>query len=226
MGGSYPRSETPVLRVNFVSSIDGAVTIDGVSGGLSGPSDKIIFDTLRRSCDALIVAAGTVRSENYDGLRLDEAGRDWRRGQGLSPYPLMVVVSGSLDLDLDQKVFSDAPIRPIVVTHAAAPAERRAAVAGVADLIVAGEREVDLRAAVAELHRRGATQLLCEGGPRLLGSLVAADLVDEMCLTVSPVLAGGGAAGRVAAGPPSVPRALSLRHVLTDGDMVFLRYAR
>jgi riboflavin biosynthesis pyrimidine reductase len=222
---SYPRRPEPVLRVNFVTSIDGSATVDGKSGGLGGPGDKLIFDWLRTACDALVVAAGTVRHENYDALRLTASAREWRVSQGLPPFPLMVVVSGSLDLDPAQLVFSDAPLRPLVFTHAGAPAERRAALAPVADIVTVGETSVDLAAAVRELHARGATQLLCEGGPQLLGALIAADLVDEMCLTVSPRLVGGGG-GRIATGADGPPREMSLRGLLADGDMLFLRYAR
>jgi riboflavin biosynthesis pyrimidine reductase len=221
----YPRSPGPTLRVNFVSSIDGAATLEGVSGGLSGPADKQVFTTLRMVCDALVVAAGTVRQENYDALRLTAQARSWRRDRGLPEFPLMVIVSGSLDLDPAQLVFSDAPIRPIVITHAGAPAQRRATVAEVADIITAGSDQVDLPAALAALHERGATQLLCEGGPHLLGALTAADLVDELCLTLSPLLAGSGA-GRITAGTPSPPREMSLRGILSAQDMLFLRYAR
>lgn len=221
----YPRNPEPTLRVNFVSSIDGAATLDGLSGGLSGPADKQIFGTLRMVCDALVVAAGTVRTEKYDALRLGPVSRAWRLAHGLAEFPLMVVVSGSLDLDPQQLIFSDAPIRPIVVTHAAAPPDRRAALAKVAEIITAGEKTVDLPAALAALPERGATQVLSEGGPHLLGALTAADLVDELCLTVSPLLAGAGA-GRITAGPPSSPREMSLRSILTAGPMLFLRYAR
>ena len=221
----YPRNPDPTVRVNFVSSVDGASTVDGKSAGLGGPGDKQIFDVLRMVCDALVVAAGTVRAENYDALRLDAPRRAWRRDHGLAEFPLMVVVSRSLDLNLDQEVFSDAPIRPVVVTHARADAERRAAVAEVADVIAVGDGEVDLAAALRELRGRGASQVLCEGGPHLLGALLAADLVDEFCLTVSPLLAGGDA-GRIAVGPPGPARAMSLRHVLTEDGALFLRYAR
>jgi riboflavin biosynthesis pyrimidine reductase len=221
----YPRNDRPTLRVNFVSSLDGAVTLDGFSAGLSGPGDKLIFGTLRMVCDALVVAAGTVRTERYDALRLDPGRRDWRRAHGLPEYPLMVVVSRSLDLDPAQEIFSDAPIRPIVVTSAAAPADRRVALADVAEILTVGDQDVDLPAAVEQLTARGATQLLSEGGPHLLGAMIAADLVDELCLTVSPLLSGG-TAGRIATGPPGPPRSMSLRHILAEDDMLFLRYAR
>ena len=218
----YPRNPEPTLRVNFIASLDGAVTVDGLSGGLHGPGDKEIFDSLRMVCDALIVGAGTVRAENYDALRLTGPARAWRRAHGLAEFPLMVIVSGSLDLNPLQLIFADAPVRPIVVTHRSAPAER---MARVAEVVAVGDDAVDLVAAVEALQKRGATQLLCEGGPHLLGSLVAADLVDEVCLTVSPLLVGGGP-GRIAAGAPGVPRRMSLRHALSVEDMLFLRYAR
>ncbi|WP_250038199.1 pyrimidine reductase family protein [Paractinoplanes maris] len=218
----YPRNPAPTLRVNFIASADGAVTVDGLSGGLHGPGDKEIFDSLRMVCDALVVAAGTVRAENYDALRLTPAAREWRLAHGLPEFPLMVIVSGSLNLDPDQLVFSDAPIRPIVVTTTRADPS---ALTGVADVIVAGDDQVDCAAAVRELHARGATQLLSEGGPQLFGALLDADLVDELCLTVSPLLVGGGP-GRISSGAVTDPRPMSLRHVLTLENMLFLRYTR
>jgi len=218
----YPRNPAPTVRVNFIASLDGAVTVDGLSGGLHGPGDKEIFDSLRMVCDALIVGAGTIKAEKYDALRLTPATRQWRLNHGLPEFPLMVIVSRSLDFDLDQLIFSDAPIRPIVLTHRAAPV---AHLAGVADVIAVGDGEVDLAAGIAALGERGATQLLCEGGPALLGSMIAQDLVTELCLTVSPLLVGGGP-GRIAAGAPGVVREMSLRHILSRQDMLFLRYAR
>jgi riboflavin biosynthesis pyrimidine reductase len=134
----------------------------------------------------------------------------------------MVIVSGSLDLDPAHPLFAEAPVRPIVLTHRAAPAARLAAVA---DVIAVGGTRVDLAAGIAELHARGAAELLCEGGPGLLGALIAADQVTELCLTVSPLLVGGGP-GRIATGAPGTPRRMGLRHVLAREDMLFLRYAR
>ena len=221
----YPRNAVPTLRANFIASADGAVSVDGLSAGLQGPGDKEIFDSLRMVCDALVVAAGTVRAESYDALRLTPQARAWRTAAGLPEFPLMVVVSGSLDLDPDQLIFADAPIRPIVLTHAAARARRPRRLADVAEIIAVGEERVDLTAGTALLHSRGATQVLCEGGPGLLGSLIAEDLVDELCLTVAPLLAGGPA-GRIAHGPAGPPRRMALRHALTRDDMLFLRYAR
>ncbi|ADU07448.1 MULTISPECIES: pyrimidine reductase family protein [Micromonospora] len=226
----YGRTAGPHLRVNFVASADGAVTLDGYSAGLSGEPDKRVFGLLRMLCDGLVVAAGTLRHEGYRAVRLSPERRAWRREQGLAEFPTLVVVSGSLDLDPAQAAFADAPVRPIVLTHA--DAVPPPGLADVADVIRCGTDQadapgrVDLVAGLAELRRRGLGQLLCEGGPHLFGALTAADLVDELCLTVAPLLAGAGP-GRITAGDASVPRHLPLRHVLAAADgVLMLRYVR
>ncbi|WP_174537076.1 pyrimidine reductase family protein [Micromonospora chalcea] len=220
----YGRAPRPHLRVNFVASADGAVTLDGYSAGLSGEPDKRVFGLLRMLCDALVVAAGTLRHEGYRAVRLSPERRAWRRERGLAEFPTLVVVSGSLDLDPAQAAFADAPVRPIVLTHA--DAVPPPGLTDVADLVRCGTGRVNLAAGLAELRRRGLDQVLCEGGPHLFGALTAADLVDELCLTVAPLLAGAGP-GRITAGDASPPRHLPLRHVLAAADgVLMLRYAR
>lgn len=215
------------LRVNFVASADGAVTVDGGSAGLSGTADMRVFKILRMRCDVLLVGAGTVRRESghYRGLRLNAERVDWRRRAEMPDHPRMAVVSGTADLDPESPLFAEAGARPIVVTCQAAPAAAREALSQVSDVIVAGEQEVDFDAAVRELRRRGLRQILCEGGPHVLGAVTAADLVDELCLTVSPMLAGAGA-GRITAGPTSPVRRMQLAHVLEADDYLLLRYTR
>jgi riboflavin biosynthesis pyrimidine reductase len=214
------------LRVNFVTSLDGAVALDGYSEGLSSPADKRVFDLLRMVSDALVVAAGTLRHEGYGPITLDERAREWRRRHGLAEHLPLVAVSRTLALGPALAALAEAPARSYVVTCASAPAAARAALADVAEVIVCGEDDVDLAAARAELHERGLSQLLCEGGPQLLGGLTAADLVDDFCLTVSPLLTGPGG-GRITGGPPSPqPRRLGLCHILGEDDMLLLRYAR
>lgn len=215
----------PRLRVNFVTSLDGAVELDGFSAGLSGDADKRVFGLLRMGCDGLLVGAGTLRHEGYGAVRLDESRRAWRRARGLAEFPTLVVVSNRLELDPAQGAFADAPVRPIVLTRADAPADRRAALAPVADVIAVGDDAVDLRAALVVLRDRGLGQLLCEGGPHLFGALTAADLVDELCLSLSPLLVGPGP-GRITAGPLSSVRRMALRNVLTADGLLLLRYAR
>jgi riboflavin biosynthesis pyrimidine reductase len=213
------------LRVNFVSSVDGAVEVDGVSGALSTPEDQRVLRLLRMQCDALLIGAGTLRAERYGPMVLDERERAWRRERGMSEHPVLVVVSGSLNLDPLQPSFAEAPIRPLVLTQETAPAQRRDALATTTEVLTAGAGTVDLPVALEQLHGRGLRRILCEGGPHLLGGLTTADLVDEFCLTLSPLLAGAGA-GRITAGPTSPLRRMALRHVLAAGDALLLRYYR
>jgi riboflavin biosynthesis pyrimidine reductase len=215
------------LRVNFVTSLDGATEVQGFSKGLSNPADKRVFELLRMLCDALLVGAGTLRHEGYGAVRLDERRRAWRRAHGLAEYPTLVVVSGRLALSPSNPALAAAPVRPVILTHLAAPADRRAALEPVADVLAVGDTAVDLPAGSGALRARGLHHVLCEGGPHLLGALSAADLVDELSLTISPLLTGPGA-GRITAGPPLVDnvRRMRLRHVLLADDVLILRYER
>ncbi|MGY4857884.1 pyrimidine reductase family protein [Cryobacterium sp. AP23] len=215
----------PHLRVNFVSSLDGAATHDGLSGGLGDDADRLVFDTLRMLTDVILVGAGTVRAEGYGGIRFTDTAVAWRLANGLPEHPPVAIVSGRLDLDPVHPVFTRAATRPLVVTHAQAPAERRAALAAVADVLVCGDAAVDHALMVRTLTQRGYRQVLCEGGPSLFGSLLAADAVDELCLTLSPLLESGRAP-RIAAGDSATPRRMRLAHALPAGDTLLLRYLR
>jgi riboflavin biosynthesis pyrimidine reductase len=217
----------PHLRANFVASLDGAVTLDGVSGGLSSKDDQSNLGRLRMLADVVLVGAGTLRAEGYTGLRLGAKRREWRLQQGLPENPVLAVVSARLDLSPSNAALADAPVRALVITCESSPAEQREALAKVADVLVFGQDEVDLTEAVAALAARGLPQILCEGGPHLMGSLTAADLVDELCLTVSPLLAGPGAR-RITDGLASnAVRRLNPRRVLgSDDGFLFLRYGR
>ena len=215
----------PRLRVNFIASLDGAATHDGLSGGLNNADDKLVFDTLRSLTDVILVGAGTVRAEGYGGIRLDAAAEAWRVAHGLPPQPRIAVVSGRLDLDAGHPLFTDAATRPIVITHAGSPADARAELGAVADVLVCGAVTIDLPLALHELAARGLRQVLCEGGPSLFGALLSADAVDELCLSLSPVLEAG-TAGRIAHSGAATSRPMRLGHVLTAGDMLFLRYTR
>lgn len=200
---------TPRVRMNFVASADGAVTLDGRSGTLGGPADRALMQVLRDMTDVVLVGAGTVRAEGYAGVT-----------------PRLAIVSARLQLSPDDPALAEASVRPLVVTSAAAPEARRAALEEVADVLVCGRTHVDLALMVRELASRGMPQILCEGGPHLFGSLLDADVVDELCLTISPQLVGG-TAGRIAQGAAETDRGFGLRSVLHDDEgFVFLRYAR
>lgn len=221
-----PHQDEPWLRVNFVSSADGAVEIDGRSEGLSGSADKRVFKVLRARCDVLLAGAGTVKAERYQELVLNESRMKWRRAHDLPEVPVMAVVSGSAELDPTARIFTQAPRRTIVICAADAPRDRIAALGDVADVIAVGEGSVDFPAALAALHQHGLKQVLCEGGAITFGHLVAHNLVDELCLTVSPLLAGPGAA-RISAGEVrSATRQMSLQHTLHESNNLMLRYLR
>ena len=222
---ALPDRATPRVRMNFVMSLDGAATLAGRSGGLGDESDQVAMQVLRTLADVVLVGAGTVRVEGYGGLRVDEQDAAWRRAHGMPEQPRVAVVSSRLDLDTGHPFFTRATGRPIVVTLGASPAGRRAALADVADVLVCGDEAVDPRAMVAALAEAGLPQVLCEGGPHLFGSLTEADLVDELCLSLSPLLVAGGA-GRIVRGAPEVERRMRLVHAMPAGDLLLLLYAR
>jgi riboflavin biosynthesis pyrimidine reductase len=212
------------LRANMVASADGAVTLDGRSGGLSGPADRTVFAVLRSLADLVLVGAGTARTEHYRPVRASQIWAGLRADR--AAVPPIAVVSASLDLTGCEPLLA-APggsAQTIVITTRAAPAGRKAAIARVARVVEAGTDQVDMSEALGELASLGYLRVLVEGGPVLLGHLIQAGLLDELCLTMSPTLAAGSA-GRIVAGPGSPPTArLSLAHVLADDDFLFCRY--
>ena len=221
---AVPDGPVPHVRANFVASADGAGSLDGRSGGLSSPADKRVFGLLRDLADVVLVGAGTVRAEGYGYPAYGEQRRARRRALGLAELPTFAVVSSKLDLDPSSRLLAGTPVRTLVITPASAPTDRRAALEPVAEIVPAGEDSVDLAAALASVAGRGLRRILCEGGPVLLGSLTATGLLDELCLTVAPLLAGSGA-GRITAGPRHRPLPLRLGHALTEDGALFLRYA-
>jgi riboflavin biosynthesis pyrimidine reductase len=216
---------TQSVRVNFVASIDGAVTEHGLSGGLSGHADKRVFDLLRRLSDVILVGAGTVRAERYGAMRLDPASVQLRRASGLTDQPVFAIVSGTLRLDPESAVFTGAPVNAIVVTVGASSRVKKEAFSRVADVLVCGEERLDVNVMLDAFAKRGLRQVLCEGGPTLFGTLLDADRVDELCLTISPLLEAGGAR-RIVADAPEKARRMMLHHVLVSDRTLMLRYLR
>jgi riboflavin biosynthesis pyrimidine reductase len=212
----------PGLRTNMVMSADGsAIGGEGRSGSISGPADRRLLGVLRGVADAVMVAAGTVRAEGYDPIRTRDSLRSYRRAVGLAEHPVLVIVTRTPTLDPGLPTFVDAPVRPVVVC-----ASNNGSLAGVADVIecAASDGTVDLAAALAALRDRGLRRVQCEGGPQLNGGLLAAGLVDEYCITISPT-ALGGTAKRPVTGPDA-PTGFDLQHTLIDGQFLFLRYRR
>jgi riboflavin biosynthesis pyrimidine reductase len=223
------------VRANMVASVDGAISVDGRSGGLAGVADRLVFRVLRSLADVVLVGAGTARAERYGQVRPGDVWLRLRRDK--PPTPPIAVVTRRLDLPLDSRLFGgqdrpggDNAPRTIVLTTELVPKDQLKAAGEVADVIVAGERDVPAAAAISALTDRGYQHILTEGGPRLLGGLIAAGLLDELCLTVSPVLEGGHSAARVTAAPveaPVVPPVqLRLEVLLEDDGYLFSRYIR
>ncbi len=205
---------------NMVTSIDGAYSLEGVSGGLSSAADRAIFHTLRAAADVILVAAGTARTERYRRPTTREDLLPWRRSAGLADVPRLAVVSRSLAIPADQPFLQGDGPDPLVLHPTASD------VAGVPDgveLRSVGEDEVDLSAALASLRADGAEVVLCEGGPRLLGQLHELGLLDELFLTLAPRLVGGEQLGLLSPAPVH-PTRQHLHRVWEDEEFLFLTY--
>lgn len=218
-------ADRPWVLVNMIASLDGAIAVQGRSGGLGRPADKAMFSALRGVADVVLAGAGTVRAEGYGPARPSAATREARAARGQAEVPQIAVVTRSLDLDLAGPLFTEAERPTLVVTCASAPADRQAAVTEVGELLVAGDRTVDLSAALGQLHQRGVDVVVSEGGPQLNGDLIAADLVDEWALSVSPLLAGGGG-GRASRGTDGPPISLELVRLLEGDGLLLGRWVR
>lgn len=219
---TYPAGRQWV-RANMVASLDGAGSEGGLSAGLSSPGDRRTFRVLRSLADVIVAGAATVVAEGYRAVQPGETYAERRVAAGMTATAPIAVVTRRLGLDLSSALFG-GPERTVVLTVGAVGAERLAAARQVADVVVCGDSDVDLALAFAALADRGLNRVLCEGGPTLLSQVVAAGRLDELCLTVTPKLVGGGA-GRVTAGPAfAVPRQMSLAHLLEDHGTLLQRW--
>jgi riboflavin biosynthesis pyrimidine reductase len=223
--GDLPVAEgRPGVRLNMIVSVDGGTSWNGVSGALGGAADKALFAVLRSLTDVVLVASGTMRAEGYGPAVLPEEVQAARVARGQHPVPPIAVVTRTSRLDWDAPFFTDAVERPVVVTVRDADPSLLARAAECADVVIAGDADVDLVRAVGALGDRGARSILAEGGPTLNGALARAGLLDEVCVTLAPLLASGEAK-RIIAG--STLEALAPLHVQSIGEQdgyLFLRY--
>jgi riboflavin biosynthesis pyrimidine reductase len=221
---SYPRgrSDRPWVMANFITTIDGAAVVEGGSSAINDEDDRAMFSAMRAVPDFIVVGAGTVRAENYGPTRLDERRRQARLEARLEATPHLVVVTRSLDLEPDARVFEDPEHRVTILTGPEAPDERFSELSEVADVV-----RLNSTSAGDLIHyMRMARVVLCEGGPSLWGQFIAAGLVDEMALTVSPMLVSGHAT-RVSSGPmPEQPLDMRLDRIVYGDRSLFLRYLR
>ena len=210
------------LRVNFIASLDGAVTVDGRSEGLGSPGDRRIFQTLRALADVVLVGHGTAAAEGYRAMTADSAVGRLRTSIGRPPTASIAVVSKRASLDPSSGLVTGAVSPPILVTCGSSDAGRREALAAAGvTVLVCGDDEVDLPRALDRLAELGHEHVLCEGGPTLFRDALAAGVVDELDLSIAPALVGGGP--HLLEGLPAVVRP-ELRQLLEEDGVLFGRY--
>jgi riboflavin-specific deaminase-like protein len=221
---AYP-PDVPWVRVNFVSTVDGAAQgADSRAGSISSPADQRLFALLRSLCDLILVGAGTARAEKYRPVKPDEVSSELRQRLGLAPIPTIAVVSRSLDVPDD--LLSGSMAKTILVTSQEAYRSRLTQMTEDNRVVVAGEGRVDIGSAIDALSERGYHRISCEGGPTLFADLARSERLDELCVTLSPMLVGGDAR-RITRGPLITSGVrLQLAHVIGAGDDLFLRYVR
>lgn len=217
--------DRPWVLLNMVASVDGATALDGVSGGLGGPADKAVFAAIRAVVDVIVVAAGTARAERYGPPRTSPANQAARLARGQRAFPRLALVTRSLALDPTSSLFTEAPEPPLVFTTDEAPAERRAELAAVAEVVSLGADRVRPGAMLADLAARGVHIVGLEGGPSLNGQFLEAHAVDEVNLSLAPMLVAGTSA-RVAHAHHEAAERLGLAHVWEQDDLLFCRYVR
>lgn len=220
---SSPPAGRPYVRVNMISSLDGAIAVAERSGLLGGKADRRLFFVLRSLADVVLVGAGTARAEGYGPVRLDPDLVQARLKRGQPPVPRLAVVTRSCNLDWSSSLFTESEVRPIVITIKDAPKKCLSRAGEVADVVLAGGDSVDLGEALSALHERGASNVLGEGGPSLNGYLAAGRLLDELCLTLSPRLAGGDGARVVSGRTLPWPLEVEMAQLLEEDGFLFLR---
>jgi riboflavin biosynthesis pyrimidine reductase len=217
------RPDRPWLVANMVAGLDGSAAVGGRVATLSSPRDRELFVLLRSIADIVLVGAGTVRAERYGPVRLPPEQRLARTERGQQELPPIAVVSRSLRFDFDGPLFAtDGPPAPILLTAASAGSDALARARRHAEVVVAGDQRVDLSAALAQLKDRGVEVALTEGGPALLSELIEGALLDELCLTLAPVM--GGDPLPVAQPSGGQLRRFGLASVVEGDSDLFLRY--
>ena len=217
------------VRGNMIASLDGAATDDGKAGGLAGPGDRALFAFMRYRADVILVGAGTVRIENYSGAQFSPAQRQVRQRRGQAEVPQIAVVTNSGAFDHGAKLFTHTDVPPLILTSTVAAGDtagRLGSAAEVTDASGPYADRVDGATVLKILAERGLFRVLTEGGPLFLGSLIEDGLLDELCLTIAPVLIGG-VARRIVTGSTEVHVPMRRSHLLTDNDgYLYMRYVR
>ncbi|MDT5018525.1 MAG: hypothetical protein QOD39_4685 [Mycobacterium sp.] len=217
------------VRGNMIASLDGGATDNGKAGGLAGKGDRAVFSLMRHAADIILVGASTVRIENYSGAQLPVAARQARQRRGQAEVPPIAVVTRSGDLDPSALLFTRTEVPPLILTSARTVADTRRRLGTVAEVIDASGTDpnsADPAVILRVLAERGLFRVLAEGGPLILGSLIENGLMDELCLTVAPILVGG-ASKRIVTGLGDVHTKMRRAHLLADDDgYLYTRYVR
>jgi riboflavin-specific deaminase-like protein len=227
---AYPDALTrPYVRANMIASIDGGATDDGSSGGLAGPGDRAVFTRMRQEADVILVGASTVRIENYSGAQMSLAQRQERQARGQAEVPPIAVITHRADFEHDAKLFTRTEIPPLILTSRDTADDTRSRFGALAEVVDAsgpqGDR-VDPVAVLAALDARGLRRVLTEGGPSLLNLFIERDLLDELCVTIAPVLVGGSAR-RIVSGGGEAHIRMRRSHILSDGEgYLYTRYVK
>lgn len=224
--GAYPWPDTGRwVRGMMLATLDGAVVgPDGRSGSLSSPLDRRVMAAVRRHCDAVLIGAGTFRAERYRPQQPTPQVRAEREARGLRPAPTLVLVSRSLDLPWGEDAFRESAVPPLVVTAGSCGPDALETARRHAEVVVLPGARVDVADLFGLLGERGLDRVVCEGGPHLLAEVARAGFLDELDLTLSPLLAGGGQIVLGDAGP--VPERFRPVQVLVADGFLFTRYLR
>ena len=220
LAAAAPESR-PYVVMNMVATADGRASVAGRTAPISSVADRQMFHALRTRVDAVMVGAGTVRTERYGRLVRDPHRREQRVAAGLDANPLAIVVSGRLDLSNDLPLLADPDSRVVVITASEASIDGCAA-----QVEYLRSSPVDLPGALERLRaEHGVRSILCEGGPSLNAALLACGLVDELFLTTVAKLAGGtGALTIIGSAPIDEPVDVSVRWLLECDGELFARY--
>lgn len=227
IGSWRPAAEAPEGRpfvaANMVTTLDGRAAIGGGSTGLGSEADSELLVKLRRRFDAVLVGAGTIRAERYGPIVRDEDARRAREAEGMEPSPVAVILSGSMDLPYDCGLFTEGIGRVVVFTDSdlePPPTETPVEVIRPSGALTA-------RVAIEELARMGVRSVLCEGGPTVLAGLIEGDVLDELFLTVFPLITGEADQPSIVEGPvggDGEPREFHLHSLAAEGGELFARY--
>ena len=212
------------VRACMVMGLDGSIAgPDGLSGSISSPTDRAVLSAIRRFADAYLVGAGTVRAERYSAVRAQPEAIERRVAAGQAAAPTLAIVSATCRFDWEDAAFTASDNRPIVLTVQSSDPSDRAVAARWCEVVVVGEERVEPAAAIAALADRGLTRVTCEGGDSLLTEMVRAHVLDEVDLTLAPVVA---ASARPARPGPAALAGMRLHQLLEDDGFLFARYFR